>query len=213
MDFLGRIDHQVKLRGLRIELGEIEAVLARQPAVAQAVVTVREGSLVAHFVPHPQGAEPDLSDLRVTLRDVLRRELPEYMVPAWFVPLPAFPLTSSGKVDRKALPAPDGSRAGREYVAPEGEAQEQMAAIWTEVLRLKEGRRVGANDNFFELGGHSLMATQVLSRVQKAFGVELPLRAMFDTPTVAGLAEAVIQKSLEKADTDLLAQLLAELEG
>jgi acyl carrier protein len=134
------------------------------------------------------------------------------MIPSWFMALPSLPLTSSGKVDRKALPAPDGSRPdlGREYVAPEGDVQERLAAIWAEVLRLD---RVGARDNFFELGGHSLMATQVLSRVQKAFGIDLALRVIFDTPTIAGLAEAIVQKSLERADTDLLAKLLSELEG
>ncbi len=212
VDFLGRIDHQVKLRGLRIELGEIEAVLARQPALSQVVVTVREdvpGSpqLAAYYVP---AGEEVVS--AAALRTALRAELPEYMIPALFMALPGLPLTASGKVDRKALPAPDGSRPdlGREYVAPAGEAQERLAAIWAEVLHLD---RVGARDNFFELGGHSLMATQVLSRVQKAFGVELPLRVIFDSPTVAGLAEAIVQKSLERADTDLLARLLAELEG
>ena len=207
VDFLGRIDHQVKLRGLRIELGEIETALCNHPAVLQAVVTVREDQLTAYYVP-AEGQTPGLADLRAALRT----GLPEYMIPSWFVPLPALPLTASGKVDRKALPAPEGGRpaAGREYVAPAGETQERLAAIWAEVLRVE---RVGASDNFFELGGHSLMATQVLSRVQGAFGVELALRVMFDSPTIAGLAEAIIQKSLERADADLLARLLAELEG
>jgi acyl carrier protein len=134
------------------------------------------------------------------------------MVPSWFVPLAEMPLTSSGKVDRKALPAPDGGRPdlGREFVPPEGPVQERVAAIWAEVLRLD---RVGAHDNFFALGGHSLLATQVLSRVREAFGVELPLRVIFDASTVAGIAEAVIKKELEGADDDLLARLLSELES
>jgi amino acid adenylation domain-containing protein len=208
VDFLGRIDHQVKLRGLRIELGEIEAALSRHPAVAQAVVVMREGSpgnqlLAAYYVPAGGAVEAD------ELRAALRKELPEHMVPTWLLPLPALPLTASGKVDRKALPAPEAGRAAREYVAPEGDVQERLAAIWREILRVE---RVGARDNFFELGGHSLLATQVLSRVREAFGVELPLRALFDTPTVAGIAEAVIQKGLERADDDLLARLLSELE-
>ena len=134
------------------------------------------------------------------------------MIPSLFVPLAALPLTPNGKVDRKALPAADGPRleTGREHVPPEGPVQERLAAIWSEVLRTA---RVGATDNFFELGGHSLMAMQVLARVQEAFGIELPLRTMFDNPTVAALAEAIIQKELARADDDLLAKLLAELEG
>jgi amino acid adenylation domain-containing protein len=212
VDFLGRIDHQVKLRGLRIELGEIESALSRHPAVAQAVVVVREDApgnplLTAYYVPAGETAA-SLTDLRLALA----AELPEYMIPSGFVPLPTLPLTASGKVDRKALPAPDGARPdlGREFVPPVGAVQERLAAIWAEVLRVE---RIGAHDNFFELGGHSLLATQVLSRVREAFGVELPLRAIFNTPTVAGIAEAVIQKELERADDDLLARLLSELES
>ncbi|HEX6862132.1 MAG TPA: amino acid adenylation domain-containing protein, partial [Thermoanaerobaculia bacterium] len=205
--YLRRADYQVKVRGYRIELGEIEAVLAKHPAVAQAVVVVKDDQLAAYYVP-AEGHAASVGSLRAALRE----DLPDYMIPSFFVSLPALPLTPNGKVDRKALPAPDGARPdlGREYVAPEGPVQEKLAAIWAEVLRVE---RVGASDNFFELGGHSLMATQVLSRVQEAFGVELPLRAMFDSPTVAGLAEAIIQKELTRADDDLLAKLLAELEG
>ena len=126
--------------------------------------------------------------------------------------LDQLPLTANGKVDRKALPAPDASRPdlARDFAPPEGPVQEKIAAIWSEVLRLE---RVGAHDNFFELGGHSLLATQVLSRTRAAFGLELPLRAIFDTPTVAGLADAIIQKEAARADDDLLAKLLRELEG
>ncbi len=210
--YLGRTDFQVKVRGFRIELGEIEAALSRHPAVAQAVAAVREDTpgnpqLTAYYVP-AEGRAASVGNLRAALRE----ELPDYMIPALFVSLPALPLTPNGKVDRKALPAPEGGRpdVGREYVAPAGEVEERLAAIWAEVLRID---RVGARDNFFELGGHSLMATQVLSRVQGTFGVELALRVLFDSPTVAGLAEAIVQKSLEQADADLLAKLLAELEG
>jgi acyl carrier protein len=209
--YLGRTDFQVKVRGFRIELGEIEAVLARHPSVAQCAVAVREESpgnpqLAAYWVA-AEGRAASVGNLRAALRE----ELPDYMIPALFIALPALPLTPNGKVDRKALPAPDGGRPdlGREYVAPAGPVQEQLAAIWAGVLRRD---RVGADDNFFELGGHSLMATQVLSRVQESFGVELPLRAMFDRPTVAGLAEEIIGKGLERADANALARLLAELE-
>jgi amino acid adenylation domain-containing protein len=209
--YAGRTDFQVKVRGFRIELGEIEAVLSRHPAVAQAVVAVREETpgdprLVAWYVP-AGGQAVSAGNLRAALRE----ELPDYMIPAAFLSLPALPLTPNGKVDRKALPAPDGRPdPGRRYTAPEGPVQEKLAAIWAEVLR---AGRVGAGDNFFELGGHSLLATQVLTRVQETFGVELLLRAMFENPTVAALAEVVIQKELERADADLLAKLLAELEG
>ncbi len=202
LEYLGRIDHQVKIRGFRIELGEIEAVLSRHPAVSQAIVLVREDVLVAWYVGEPVSA--------ADLRAALGKELPDYMIPAWFVPLPGLPLTANGKVDRKALPAPDASRQGREFVAPEGPVQERLAEIWAEVLKLE---RIGAHDNFFELGGHSLLATQVLSRMKKSFGMDLPLRTLFDSPTVAGLAEAIMQKELAQADDDLLARLLSELEG
>ena len=205
--FLGRIDHQVKLRGQRIELGEIEAELRRHPAISRAAVVVRDGQMAAYYV-LAEGQEATVAGLRAALGETL----PDYMIPSWFVPLPALPLTASGKVDRNALPAPSGDRPdlGREYVAPEGDVQERLAAIWAEILRID---RVGANDNFFELGGHSLMATQVLSRVEKTFGIELALRVLFESPTLASLAEAIVQKGLERADADLLAKLLAELEG
>jgi amino acid adenylation domain-containing protein len=211
LEYLGRIDHQVKIRGFRVELGEIEAALSRHPAVSQVTVVVREDApgnpqLTAYLVP-AEGREAGAGELRGALQAVL----PDYMIPAAFVELAALPLTANGKVDRKALPAPDGRLlAGRDFVAPEGPVQERLAAIWAEVLRRE---RVGARDNFFELGGHSLMATQVLSRMKAAFGVDLPLRAIFDTPTVAGLAEAIFQKELERADADLLAKLLSELES
>ncbi|HEX3131055.1 MAG TPA: phosphopantetheine-binding protein, partial [Thermoanaerobaculia bacterium] len=205
--YVGRTDFQVKVRGYRIELGEIEAALARHPAVAQCVVVVREEAQLAAYYVAAEGQAASVGNLRAALRE----ELPDYMIPSHFVALPALPLTPNGKVDRKALPAPGGGRPelGREYVAPEGEVQAKLAAIWAEVLRVE---RVGATDNFFELGGHSLMATQVLSRVQEAFGVELPLRSMFNTPTVAGLAETIVQKGLERADEEMLLRLLAELE-
>ncbi|HEY0512065.1 MAG TPA: amino acid adenylation domain-containing protein [Thermoanaerobaculia bacterium] len=216
LEYLGRIDHQVKIRGFRIELGEIEAALSRHPAIAQAVMMVREDTpgnpqLAAYYVPAetPAGATPvTIAELRAALA----RELPEHMIPSGFASLSALPLTDNGKVDRRALPAPGGGRPdlGREFVPPEGPVQERLAVIWAEVLRLE---RVGAHDNFFELGGHSLLATQVISRMREAFAVEVPLRAIFDSPTVAGLAETIIQKELERADADLLGRLLSELEA
>ncbi|HSK77695.1 MAG TPA: amino acid adenylation domain-containing protein [Thermoanaerobaculia bacterium] len=210
LDFVGRNDHQVKIRGFRIELGEIEAALNVHPAVRESVVVARQDGgekvLVGYLTTH--GAAPAPAELRAFLKD----RLPEYMVPSIFMVLEALPLSPNDKVDRKALPAPEGGRAGLsgEFVPPEGDVQERLAAIWADVLRID---RVGAHDNFFELGGHSLRATQVFARIEEAFHVELPLRTLFERPTVAGLAEALIANELDQADGDLLARLLAELEG
>jgi amino acid adenylation domain-containing protein len=188
LEFLGRFDHQVKLRGYRIELGEIEAVLATHPGVKQAAVMVREDApgdqrLVAYLVADPA---PDAGELR----RLARSRLPEYMVPTAWVAVDAFPLTPNRKVDRKALPAPEGLGVGSEaeYVAPSTPDEEVLAGIWAEVLGLE---RVGTEDDFFELGGHSLLATQVVARVRDGLGVELPLRALFEGPTVAELAQRV----------------------
>jgi amino acid adenylation domain-containing protein len=198
IDFLGRRDHQVKLRGFRIELGEIEAVLARHPDVDEAAVVVREDRpgdrrLVAYVA---GGAGLD-GDLDATLRAALRRALPAYMVPAAFVRLDALPLTPNGKLDRGALPAPEAPRtdAGAGGAAPAGPVEEAVAAIWREVLGLD---RVGSRDDFFALGGHSLLATQVISRCRNAFGLELPLLALFEERTVAGLAARVEQLRLAR---------------
>ncbi|WP_438040318.1 amino acid adenylation domain-containing protein [Sorangium sp. So ce128] len=191
LEFAGRRDHQVKIRGFRIELGEIEARLARHPEVREAVVTVREertsGKRLVAYVVGEGGATPAPE----RLRDFLKEALPDYMVPPVFVALPALPLTPNGKVDRKALPAPEapavdaGSAAAG---APTTPTEEALAGIWAEVLGIE---RVPVHAGFFELGGHSLLATQVVSRVRKALGVELPLRSLFDHPTVAELARDV----------------------
>jgi len=181
----------VKVRGFRIELGEIEAALTQHPGVREAVVLAREDTpgearLVA-YVTAQDGLVPSVASLRGWLKE----RLPEYMMPGAFVTLEALPLNPSGKVDRKALPAPERSRdEAASYVAPRTPAEEVVAAIWAEVLGLE---RVGVEDNFFALGGHSLLATQVLSRVRQAFRVDLPLRRLFEEPTVANLARAVDQ--------------------
>ncbi|HSP79762.1 MAG TPA: condensation domain-containing protein, partial [Myxococcaceae bacterium] len=186
LEYVGRIDFQVKLRGFRIELGEVESALRELPGLHEAVVLAREDvpgdkRLVAYVVPD-KGQSPDSGQLRAALL----AKLPEHMVPSAFVVLEALPLTPNGKVDRKALPAPDGSAlALQPSRPPETETEKKLAAIWAEVLRVEQ---VGAEDDFFALGGHSLLATQVLSRVRATFGVELPLRALFEAPTVAGLA-------------------------
>ncbi|WP_437926826.1 amino acid adenylation domain-containing protein [Sorangium sp. So ce291] len=189
--FVGRRDHQVKIRGFRIELGEIEARLAEHPEVHEAVVAVREerpgGKRLVAYVVGVAGEPPAPERLRAFLRETL----PDYMVPPVFVALAALPLTPNGKVDRKALPAPESPRAGapgEEAAAPRSPTEEALAAIWAEVLGLE---RVGVDSSFFELGGHSLLVTQVVSRVRRALGVDLPLRSVFDHPTVAELARDV----------------------
>ncbi|HEY7215060.1 MAG TPA: amino acid adenylation domain-containing protein, partial [Thermoanaerobaculia bacterium] len=191
VEFLGRIDRQVKLRGLRVELGEVEEALCRHPAVREGVVVLRrdgpgEGRLVAYAV-YERGSEPPPAE---ELRAFLRARLPEHMVPSAFVALAALPLTPNGKVDRRALPAPAAEPEAPEagFATPRGPVEEIVAALWSEVL----GReRIGAHDDFFELGGHSLLAMQVMSRVRSALAVEVPLRALFESPTPAGLAAAV----------------------
>ncbi|WP_051710857.1 non-ribosomal peptide synthetase [Andreprevotia chitinilytica] len=188
IDYLGRIDHQVKIRGYRIELGEIEAALAVIPAVREAVVVAREDGgdkrLVAYLVPHA-GQSPDAT----ALREQLRHGLPDFMVPAQFVVLDQLPLTPNGKVDRKALPAPDRNTSSQQgYIAPRNATETLLAAIWAEVLKLD---RIGVNDDFFILGGHSLLATQVMSKLRNRMQVDLPLRRLFDLPTIAALARQI----------------------
>ncbi|HEX8242594.1 MAG TPA: condensation domain-containing protein, partial [Longimicrobium sp.] len=184
LEYLARLDEQVKIRGFRIEPGEVEAVLAAHAEVRETRVIVWEDApgekrLVAYVV---GAAEAD------ELREHLRGSLPEYMVPAAFVALEALPLTPNGKLDRKALPAPDFAPAQERYVPPRTPTEEVLAGIWAEVLRLE---RVGVEQSFFELGGHSLLGTRVVSRVRDVFAIELPLRALFEGPTVAELAVRV----------------------
>jgi amino acid adenylation domain-containing protein len=193
LDHLGRADHQVKLRGFRIEPGEIEAALRNHPAVAEAVVLLREDRpgdprLVAWLEIAPGAAAPAAAELR----EHLRRRLPDYMVPAAFVPLPSLPRNANGKLDRRALPAPEGlaARPGAEPVAPRDEVEAEVAAIWRRLLAVD---RIGVHDDFFELGGHSLLANRVLAAVRERLGAEVPLRALFQAPTVAGLAAAARQ--------------------
>jgi amino acid adenylation domain-containing protein len=188
-DFLGRIDHQVKVRGFRIELGEIENVLGQHPTVRQSVVLAQEAgpserALVAYVVADLAGDDADRS-----LRAFLQERLPEYMVPAGFVFLEEMPLTPNGKINRKTLLDRGANFSAREdFVAPRNPVEESLAGIWAQVLRTEQ---VGVYDNFFELGGQSLVATQVISRIREVFGVELPVRALFQQPTVAGMAEGI----------------------
>ena len=183
LEFLGRNDFQVKLRGVRLELGEIESRLLMHPALREVVVLIRDERLVAYFTVRTEA--PSLEALRAHVLE----QLPEYMVPAAFVQLDALPLNPAGKLDRKALPEP-GLEAvvSRAYAAPVGEVEVLMAGIWAEVLKLE---RVGRHDHFFELGGHSLLAVSLVARMRKA-GVEVDARALFSHPTVAQLAGCVL---------------------
>ncbi|MDY2562234.1 syringomycin E biosynthesis non-ribosomal peptide synthetase SyrE, partial [Pseudomonas syringae] len=188
LEYLGRNDFQVKIRGLRIEIGEIEAALAKHPAVHEAVVTAREDipgdkRLVAYYT---QSAEHTAVDLEI-LRSHLQQQLPEYMVPAIYVLLEAMPLTSNGKLDRKALPAPDGDALiSRGYEAPQGEVETLLASIWADVLKVEQ---VGRHDHFFELGGHSLLAVKLIERMRQV-GLSADVHVLFGQPTVAALAAA-----------------------
>jgi len=229
IEFLGRIDHQVKIRGFRVELGEIEAVLRESPGVREAVVVARDDlgegrseredpkseiqnlksdkRLVAYVVPRQE------QELMVSeLRNFLKEKLPEHMVPSAFVRLKALPLTPNGKVDHKALPAPDQSRPEMEeaFVAPGTPTEEVLARIWSDILGVE---RVGVHDNFFELGGHSLLAIQLVSRLRNALPVELPLRTLFEAPTVAGLASEIVHLRVGELPQESLDIMLTEVEA
>jgi amino acid adenylation domain-containing protein/non-ribosomal peptide synthase protein (TIGR01720 family) len=190
LELLGRMDYQVKIRGYRIELGEIESVLRRHDAVRAVVVVARDNErgdkmLVAYLV-----TEANSADVEQELRVLAKEKLPEYMVPSAYVTLGSLPLTPNGKVDRRSLPSPGAGRPNLEarFVAPRTADEEKLAKIWCDVLHVQ---KVGVEDNFFELGGHSLLATQVVSRIRAAFEIDLPLRSVFEAPTVGGLAKLV----------------------
>jgi amino acid adenylation domain-containing protein len=206
LEFLGRSDYQLKLRGFRIEAGEVEAALDEHPGLRRSVVIIRDDvaggrGLVAYVVGEAAGAPSDAE-----LRRFLQEKLPAYMIPSAFVRLTALPLTPSGKLDRQALPPPEAKGASREdvYVAPRTPFERGVADIWAEVLELAD---VGAEDNFFELGGHSLTATRVLSQVRTRFGANISLRQLFESPTVAGLArqtEAALGEGQEASDPSIM---------
>ncbi len=190
LDFLGRLDQQVKLRGHRIELGEIEAALAAHPGVADVVVAARDEAsgdrrLIAYLVPR-EGALPGPAELR----SLLRERLPEIMIPSVYVTLAALPLTANGKVDRRALPAPEVTLGATAVIAPRGPIEEAVAAIFAELLHL-DPATVGAHDGFFTLGGHSLLGARVVARIRSSFGVDLPLRSLFEASSPAALGERV----------------------
>jgi acyl carrier protein len=212
IEFLKRIDQQVKIRGFRVELGEIESALNQYPPIAESVVVDRKDAsnntqLIAYVVPRP-GAAPTSSQIFAFLQE----KLPAYMIPAAFVTINELPLTPNGKVDKRALPLPDQSEVDREvnFVAPRTPMEETIAQIWREVLGLAQ---VGVESNFFDLGGHSLMATRVVSQIRERCGVELPLRLLFESPTIAALAEKLEQPESKETELARIMRLLNEMEN
>jgi aryl carrier-like protein len=203
LEFLGRLDHQVKVRGYRIELGEVEAALLAQAGVREAVVMARgegaERRLVA-YVGGDAAAE--------ALRAGVGTRLPGYMVPGVMVVMDALPRTPNGKIDRRALP--DAAEAGHEYVAPRTPEEEVLAAVWAEVLGVE---RVGVHDHFFELGGHSLLVMQVVARVRQSLGVDLPVRTLFESPTLEAAAAALVEIQLAQVSAEDLSGLILEITG
>ncbi|WP_432401626.1 amino acid adenylation domain-containing protein [Wukongibacter sp. M2B1] len=198
MEYMGRIDHQVKIRGFRIELGEIETRLLNHPSIKEALVLDREDQenskyLCAYVVPENEITVAEL-------REHLSQDLPDYMIPSYFIQLEKMPLTSNGKVDRKGLPELDGSiDTGVEYVAPRNSIEQRLAALWQEILGVE---RVGVNDNFFEIGGHSLKATSLVSKIHKEFNVELQLAEVFKLKTLEALATCI-----KNAETNIYASI------
>jgi amino acid adenylation domain-containing protein len=211
LEYLGRIDQQLKIRGFRIEAGEVESAIGQHEGVRESVVTVMDDSsgerrLVAYIVPDSSGA-PTTSELR----RFLQQKLPEYMVPSIFVLLDRLPLTANGKVDRRALPVPEATRPELEaaYVAPRNPVEEAIASVLAEILSLE---RVGVFDNFFELGGTSLMATRLTTRLHKLYQIDLPVRVIFERPTVAAMAEVVAHSLFQEEDVPEMERWLQELE-
>lgn len=208
----GRKEFLVKIRGYRINPSEIETALLGEESIQEAVVVARESpsgeqGLVAYVVPSSPYA-PTVTDMRRSLA----KTLPDYMIPTAFIMLEAFPRTATGKVDRRALPVPDNSRPvlNTTYVAPRTPVEKDLTQIWAEVLSLDQ---VGIHDNFYELGGHSLLATQVISRVINTFKVELPIKSLFESPTVADMAAVIVENMARNAGDEELALMLAELES
>jgi hypothetical protein len=212
IEFLGRNDFQVKIRGFRIELGEIEARLAEHADVGEAVVVMREDTagdkrLVAYYT---CVEDTERGIMAEELRSHLSARLPEYMTPAAYVWLERFPLTTNGKLNRQALPAPEGDAyVAHEYEAPVGETETALAMMWAELLGVKE---VGRHDNFFDLGGHSLLATKLVHRIDQEIGVEVTLRDVFVCSDLSTLAEQIINTQLEQFDPADLAYAMRAMQ-
>jgi acyl carrier protein len=200
IEFLKRVDHQIKIRGFRVELGEIEAALNQYWAVRESVVLDRNDpvsgtKLIAYVVPE-EGVEPTTAELHAFLAE----KIPSYMIPSVFVTLNELPLTPNGKLNREALPLPELNEADTtpNFVAPRTPLEETLAGIWHETLGVAQ---VGVESNFFDLGGHSLLATRVVSQMRERLGIELPLRVLFESPTIAGLAQHI--DTAQSKDTEL----------
>jgi acyl carrier protein len=214
LEFLGRADDQVKVRGYRVELGEVEQALRAHPGVAQGVVIKRDEELVAYAVAKQAGYAVSHSDRPTSekLTEWLAAQLPAYMVPSAVVLLEQLPLTANGKLDRAALPAPDavGNAQASSHVAPRTETEAVVAKIWRDVLKKEH---VSVNDSFLDLGGHSLLAIRVLGRISKELGVRLALRALFETPTVEKVAAIIDAELAERRSAEELARALAAVES
>ncbi len=214
IEFLNRVDYQVKVRGFRIELGEIEAKLHQHPSISQSVVIVREDvpgdkRLVAYLVPKQQPPLTQPTQDQSDLRHFLKQQLPDYMIPSAFVMLDALPLNANGKVDRKALPVANlNCRELETFVAPRNPIEEVVAGIWAEVLGLE---KVGIHENFFALGGHSLLATQVMSRMRDSFHMEIPLQTLFQASTVAELSQMALSYETKLGQTEKIARVLKKI--
>ena len=211
IQFLGRVDHQVKIRGYRIELGEIEAVLSRHQGIKDVVVSVSEETsgdkrLVAYVIPK-EGKTPQNNELN----EFLKKNLPEYMIPSFFVMMDAFPLTPSGKVSRRGLKSPKKIKRDGEIplAAPRTPTEAEMTTIWMDVLGVGQ---IGIHDNFFHLGGHSLLATRIISRLKATFQVDFPLRILFESPTIAEIAEEIDQRLARRMEPSEMKELLDKLE-
>jgi amino acid adenylation domain-containing protein len=210
IEFLGRTDYQIKIRGFRVELEEIERILLEHPAIQDAVVAVHQNGTgdkrLAAYATRKSGQSFTARQVRSYLKD----RLPDYMLPSWFVVLDSLPLTSNGKIDRNALPAPTNENLGpeQEYVAPRSPTEEIVAAIFAQLL---EAERVGILDNFFERGGHSLLALQLASHLRETFQVEVSLKKIFEDPTVAGVAAALLEEEDERLRVERTAELMVKL--
>ena len=207
----GRLDDQVKIRGNRVEPAEVAAILAQYPGMRECAVVAREDAngekcLVAYLAQNPGRAKLSV----LALCDFLKQKLPDYMIPAGFVTLDKLPLTPNGKLDRQALPALDTGQSAARYLAPRDHTERTLAKLWSDLLKLD---KVGVQDDFFALGGHSLLATRLVSQIRREFDVEIPLRAIFENPTIERLALQIAEKRTASIASEDVEELLKDLES
>jgi hypothetical protein len=208
IEYLGRLDNQVKVRGFRVELGEIEMVLSQHPSIREAAVILKEGADHSKTIVAYLRCDPSLPPV-ADLRTFLRQKLPEYMIPAEFLVLDQFPLTSNGKLDRHALTTLATSRLPEvDYVSPRNAVEEVLAGIWSGVL---DRNRIGINDNFFDIGGHSLLATQIMAHIRSTLRIDLPLRRLFEAPTIERLAQVILADETTPGQIDKIARVVMKL--